>query len=91
MAKPYPILPLSVLDELADLNGALSAFDELMTAWLNQTMRDGPAGHKDHFPAGVQFLLRPVIEGFQGIESQAVAYRKMGVVGTCVLAESDLE
>lgn len=91
MAKPYPILPLSILDELGELNGALAAYDELMTAWLNQTMRDGPAGHRDHFPAGVQFLLRPVLEGLQSIQSQATAFREMGVVGLCTLPDSDQE
>lgn len=91
MAKPYPILPLSVLDDLSNLNGALSAYDELMTAWLNQTMRDGPAGDKVHFPAGVQFLLRPVIEGFQSIESQVAMFREIGVVCLCTLPEQDQE
>jgi len=89
MAKPYPILPLSVLDELSNLNGALSAFDELMTAWLNQTMRDGPAGDKAHFPAGVQFLLKPVIEGFQNIQSEVESFRQLGVVGLCTLPDQD--
>ena len=41
MAKPYPILPLSVLDELSDLNGALDAYQQLMTAWIQQTMTEG--------------------------------------------------
>ena len=41
MAKPYPILPLSVLDDLADLNGALDAYQQLMTAWIQQTMTEG--------------------------------------------------
>lgn len=91
MAKPYPILPASVLDELDQLNGALSAYDELMTAWLNQTMRDGPAGHRDHFPAGVQFLLRSVIEGFQSIQSQAEAFRVAGFVGVVEVDPEQVE
>jgi hypothetical protein len=87
MAKPYPILPASVLDELNDLNGALGAYDALMTAWINQTLTDGPAGDPKYFAAGCQFLLRPIIEGFQSIESQASAFREMGVVGFCQFAE----
>ncbi len=91
MAKPYPILPASILDELNDLNSALGAYDQLMTAWINQTFADGPAGDPKSFAAGCRFLLRPIVEGFQSIESQADAFRRMGVVGTCVLAESDQE
>ena len=79
MADTYPILPLSVLDELSHLNGALSAFDELMTAWLNQTMRDGPAGDRQHFPAGVHFLLQPIIEGYQRIEAEGQTFRDTGL------------
>lgn len=89
MAKPYPILPLSVLDDLNALNGALSAYDELMTAWLNQTMRDGPSGDRAHFAAGCQFLLKPVIEGFQAIEEQAGSFRELGFVGVGSLDDTD--
>lgn len=89
MAKPYPILPLSVLDDLNSLTGALAAYDELMTAWLNQTMRDGPAGDRAHFAAGCQFLLRPIIEGFQSIEEQAGSFRELGFVGVGQLDDSD--
>jgi hypothetical protein len=91
MAKPYPILPASVLDELNDLNGALGAYDVLITAWINQTLTEGPAGDPKHFAAGCQFLLRPILEGFQSIESQASAFREMGVVCFCQLAEPDQE
>lgn len=91
MAKPYPIVPASILDELNDLNGALGAYDQLMTAWINQTLADGPAGDRKHFAAGCQFLLRPILEGFQSIESQVSAFREMGVVGVCTLGESDQE
>lgn len=73
MANTYSTLPLSAIDELSHLNGALSAFDELMTAWLSQTMADGPVCDVGSFPAGVQFLLRPVIEGYQRIEESAKA------------------
>lgn len=91
MAKPYPIVPASILDELSDLNGALGAYDQLMTAWINQTLADGPAGDLKHFAAGCQFLLRPILEGFQSIESQVASFRDMGVVGICTLSEPDQE
>lgn len=89
MAKPYPILPMSVLDELNHLNGALDAYQCLMTAWIEQAMRDGPSGDRKHFAAGCQYLLRPILEGYQSIESSASAFHEMGVVGFCTLGESD--
>lgn len=85
MAKPYPILPLSVLDDLADLNGALDAYQQLMTAWIQQTMTEGPVGDRQLFAAGCQYLLRPILEGYQVIESQAKAFHDMGVVGIATL------
>lgn len=91
MAKPYPILPLSVLDDLADLNGALDAYQQLMTAWIQQTMTEGPAGDRQLFAAGCQYLLRPILDGYQSIESQAKAFHEMGGVGVCTLGESDQE
>lgn len=91
MAEPYPILPASILDEMNDLNSALGAYHQLMTAWINQTFVDGPAGDPKCFAAGCQLLLRPIVEGFQAIESQAAVFLEMGVVGICTLAESDQE
>lgn len=91
MAKPYPILPLSVLDDLNDLNVALDAYQQLMTAWIEQTLREGPTGDRNSFAAGCQYLLRPILEGYQSIESQAKAFHEMGVVGFCTLGESDQE
>jgi hypothetical protein len=91
MAKPYPILPASILDELNDLNGALGAYDQLMTAWINQTLTDGPAGDPKSFAAGCQFLLRPILEGFQDIERQASSFREMGFVGVCTIDNSGQE
>lgn len=60
-------LPLEVLDELHNLNGALAAFDELMAAWLAQTMTEGAFGDPRNFPCGVQYLLRPLIEGYKRV------------------------
>lgn len=91
MAKPYPILPLSVLDDLADLNGALDAYQQLMTAWIQQAMTEGSAGDRQLFAAGCQYLLRPILEGYQSIESSARMYDEMGVVGICTLGDTDQE
>lgn len=91
MAKPYPILPLSVLYELHDLNGALDAYQQLMTAWIQQTMNEGPAGDRQLFAAGCQYLLRPILEGYQSIESQAKAFESMGVVGFCTIEDGEQE
>lgn len=44
MAKPYPTLPLSVLDELNSLNAALDAYHHLTEAWIEQAFRDGCQG-----------------------------------------------
>ena len=79
MANTYSILPLSVLDELSHLNGALSAFDELMVAWIEKSMRDGPSGDRQHFASGVQNLLRPIIEGYQQIEAEATSLMQSGL------------
>lgn len=87
MAKPYPILPLSVLDDLHDLNGALDAYQQLMTAWIQQTMTEGPSGDRQLFASGCEYLLRPILEGYQSIESQARAFESMGVVCICQFAD----
>lgn len=91
MANTYPILPLSVVEGLSELNGALSAFDSLMTAWLVQAMQDGPAGDRVNFPSGVQFLLRPVIEGLQAIEDQVSSFRELGLVGSILPPDASRE
>lgn len=84
MAKPYPTLPLSVTDELNNLNGALAAYDRLMTAYLEQ----GDTNPKD-FAAGVSHLLRPVIEGYQEIADQVEMFRKMGTVSVLSIPDEE--
>lgn len=89
MAKPYPILPISVLDELHDLNAALDAYHQLITAWIHQTMNEGPSGDRELFAAGCQLLLRPIMEGFQNIESEISAFRDIGFVGVGHISEAE--
>jgi hypothetical protein len=84
MAKPYPTLPMSVTDELESLNGALAAYDLLMSAWIEQ----GDCAPK-HFAAGCSYLLRPLIEGYQSIADQVDMFRKLGTVSVLTIPDSD--
>jgi len=85
MAKPYPTLPMSVTDELDKLNGALAAYDALMSAWIEQ----GDSAPNKHFAAGCSYLLRPVIEGYQDIADQVEMFRKMGTVSVLTIPDND--
>lgn len=82
MTKPYPTLPMSVTDELNNLNGALAAYDELITAWL-QSGAPAPEG----FGVGVSYLLRPILEGYQDIGDQVAMFRKLGTVSILTIPE----
>lgn len=59
MANPYPILPLNVLDDLADLNGALDAYQQLMTAWIQQTMTEGLLAIASYSPPAASTCFAP--------------------------------
>jgi len=74
---------MSVTDELNNLNGALAAYDLLMSAWIEQG--DSAPG----FAAGVSYLLRPVIEGYQDIADQVEMFRKMGTVSVLTIPDND--
>lgn len=91
MAKPYPILPLNVLDELHDLNNALQVYNLLVSAWAQQTLNGDIQGDPACFTAGLDFLFRPILEGYQSIQSQAEAFESMGVVGFCTIEDGDQE
>lgn len=85
MAKPYPILPASVLDELHSLNCSLQAYQYLVhTAIHRFCAHDTPVDHES-FLLGLQELFTPIIEGYQAIESQATAFREAGLVGIATL------
>lgn len=85
MAKPYPIVPLSFLDELNDLNGQLDAYHQLLMAYVRCQMDDTSTPGAGMFIAGLEDLFRPILEGFQGIESQCSTARQMGMVGIASL------
>lgn len=85
MAKPYPIVPMSVLDELHSLNSSLMAYQYAVEAILRRIAIDGAPYATDTLVAGLDNMFRPILDGFQSIESQVGAFREMGVVGICTL------
>ncbi|MWK60239.1 hypothetical protein GO594_30080, partial [Pseudomonas otitidis] len=81
MAKPYPILPASVLDELHDLNCTLQAYHYLVhTAVHRLCSQDAPVDYES-FLLGLQSLFQPILDGYLDIERQAKSFRESGFVG----------
>lgn len=91
MAKPYPILPAYILDELHGLNCALGTYQFMVESSIRRMCTEGTPTDFESFLHGLDDIFKPLLEGFQGIESQAIAFREMGVVGFCQLGESDQE
>lgn len=91
MTKPYPIVPLSFVDGLNDLNNALQVYNQLVAAWAQQSLNGDLQGDPARFTAGLDFLFRPILEGYQSIEDQCTRALKMGMVGVAVLDESHQE
>lgn len=87
MAKPYPILPASVLDELHGLNCALGTYQFMVESSIRRMCTEGTPTDFESFLHGLDDIFKPLQEGFQSIESQASAFREMGVVGFCQFAE----
>ncbi|WP_270832372.1 hypothetical protein [Aeromonas sp. QDB03] len=85
MAKPYPIVLMSVLDEMSSLNSSLMAYQYAVEAILRRIAIDGAPYASDTLVAGLDNVFRPILEGFQSIESQVSAFCEMGVVGICTL------
>lgn len=85
MAKPYPIVPASVLDELHNLNCTLGALRVMMQHSIRCFCTEGPPGDYESFLVGLDAMFMPVLEGYQSIESQVIAFREMGVDGICQL------
>lgn len=88
MAKPYPIVPLSFLDDLSGLNASLQAYHYAVEAILCRFATEGAPYAHETVIAGLDNLFRPVLEGYEGIHSMCSRARKMGMVG---IAELDLE
>jgi hypothetical protein len=91
MAKPYPILPSSILDELHGLNCSLGAYQVMLEATIRHFCTQGTPLDYESFLHGLDDLFQPILEGYKSIESQATAFREMGVVGVCTLDEADQE
>lgn len=91
MAKPYPIVPVSVLDELHDLNCSLMAYQYAVEAILLRAAQDGMPYAVDTLVSGLDNMAKPILEGYQSIHSQVEAFWKMGVVGICTLDETARE
>lgn len=93
MAKPYPILPASVLDDLHSLNCTLSAYQLMVESAIRRFCSSDTPSDFETFLMGLDNLFQPILEGYQSIESQAQSFRDMGVVGVCALdpdlADSD--
>lgn len=88
MTKPYPILPASILDELHGLNCALSTYQFMIEATMRRMCAEGTPTDYESFLHGLDEIIRPIQEGFESIESQAKAFRDMGVVGICRLEKN---
>lgn len=91
MAKPYPIVPASILDELHDLNCSLMAYQYAVEAILRRAAQDGMPYAIDTLVSGLDNMAKPILEGYQSIHSQVESFREMGVVGICTLGETDQE
>ena len=87
MAKPYPILPLSVLDDVATLNSTLFAYQFAVEAIIRRISTEGVPTDLESLLAGLGDMFRPILDGYQSVADQAQQFREMGVVGVCSLAE----
>lgn len=91
MAKPYPILPLSVLDDMSTLNSTLFAYQFAIEAIIRRISIEGAPTDFESLIAGLDDMFRPILDGYQSVADQANQFREMGVLGLCTLAESDQE
>lgn len=91
MAKPYPILPASILDDLHSLNCQLGTYQHMLEATIRYFCTEATPCDFESFLFGLDDLFRPILDGYLSIESQASAYREMGVVGICMLDEDAQE
>jgi len=89
MAKPYPILPLSVLDDMATLNSTLFAYQFAVEAIIRRICTEGAPCDFEILLTGLGDMYRPILEGYQSVADQAKRFRDMGVVGVCQLVDED--
>jgi len=88
MAKPYPIVPASVLDELHDLNCSLMAYQYAIEGFIRRVAEEGTPTDLENLIAGLDNIGKPILEGYQSIHSSVQTFREMGVVGFCTLDET---
>lgn len=91
MTTQYPIVPLSWLDGLSDLNGALEAYQRVLTAWIESSLREGPHADPRTFVRGLEVMFTPILEGYQDIHSQIEKAREMRLVGIASIADPEEE
>lgn len=89
MAKPYPILPLSVLDDMNTLNSSLFAYHFAVEAMIKRISTDGAPYDYESLLCGLDNLFQPILDGYKSVADQAKQFREMGFVGVGELAESD--
>ncbi|HCF0980485.1 TPA: hypothetical protein NH757_006502 [Pseudomonas aeruginosa] len=87
MAKPYPIVPLSWLDGLNDLNDQLVAYELAVLALFRMFAEDGSPYELETVLSGLHDLVQPVIEGYQAIAEQCRTAESMGMDGVPQLAD----
>ena len=91
MAKPYPILPLSVLDDMTNLNSTLFAYQFAVEAIIRRICTEGHPTDFESLIAGLDDMFKPILEGYESVADQAKRFRDMGVFGYCTFDESDQE
>lgn len=89
MTTQYPIVPLSWLDGLSDLNGALEAYQRVLTAWIESSLREGPHADPRTFVRGLEVMFTPILEGYQDIHLQIDKAREMRLVGIASIADPE--
>lgn len=85
MADAYPIVPLSFIDGLHDLNTALEVYNHLVQSWVQRALDGDLQGDPQTFLAGLDFMFKLILEGYQGIHDQCAMARDMGMVGIASL------
>lgn len=91
MAKPYPILPLNVLDDITSLNSSLFAYQFAVEAMIRRISTEGAPFDFETLIAGLDNLFQPILDGYKSVADQADQFRRMGVVGVCQLADDQEE
>lgn len=89
MTDSYPIVPLSWVDGLHDLNSSLAAYQELLTAWTQHVLTYGPSGDPATFVSGLNLIFQPILDGYKDIHSQVNQAKKLGLTSS-VISEGPL-